>query len=375
MIARALANNAFHLTAGLAFARPPAGECDRWADTRTKQYDRDQGAIVKDTIVKLVAAIVLGLFTAPLTADAQPAGRVYRIGFLAQGSRGPREPLLQAFEQALRERGWVTGENLAITYRFADEKYDRLPALAAELVRAEPQVIVAVSTAAVRAAKDATSTIPIVMWGVSDPIGAGLTASFARPGGNVTGITITPTWEFYAKQLQLPKEAVPRARRIAVLWNPANATALSGIKAVEKAALTLGVELQMVAVQTPKEFEPAFRTITQARAEALLIFQDSTFFAHLSRLADFALRHRLPTMCGLDGYAQGGGLMAYGVNFADAYRQAAGYVDRLLRGDNPAELAVAEATKFEMVVNLKTAKTLGITIPQPLLLRADRVIE
>jgi len=324
---------------------------------------------------EFVSGVALALLATPLAAEAQQAGRVYRIGFLLHGSRGPREPLLQAFEQALRERGWVTGENLVITYRYAEGQYDRLPALAAELVRLEPQVIVAVSTAAARAAKDATSTIPIVMWGVSDPIGAGLIASFARPGGNVTGITITPTWEIMAKHLQLLKEAVPRARRIAFHWNPANPAAPPGVRAVEKAALSLGVELPIVGAQTPEEFEPAFRTMTQARADALLIYQESMFFTHLARLADLAFRHRLPTMCGLDGYAQAGGLMAYGVNFADAYRQAAGYVDRLLRGDNPSDLSVAEPTKFDLVINLKTAKALGLTIPPSLLLRADEVIQ
>jgi putative ABC transport system substrate-binding protein len=322
-----------------------------------------------------IASLAGGLLTAPLAAGAQPGRKVYQIGFLLHGSRGPREPLFQAFEQALREHGWVTGENLVIVYRYAEGKYDRLPALAAELVRLEPQVIVAVSTAAARATKDATSTIPIVMWGVSDPIGAGLIASFARPGGNVTGITITPTWEIMAKHLELLKEAVPRASRIGFLWNPANPTVAPGIRAVEKAALSRGVKLQLVGAQTPKEFEPAFRTMTEARADALLIYQESMFFTHLARLADLAVRHRLPTMCGLDGYAKAGGLMAYGVNFADAYRQAAGYVDKLLRGADPADLPVEQPTKFGLVINLTTAKALGLTIPPSLLQRADQVIE
>jgi len=316
-----------------------------------------------------------GLLAAPLGAEAQQSGKVYRVGFLLHGSRGPRDPLIQAFEQALRERGWVPGENLVIVYRSAEGQYDRLPALAAELVRLEPQVIVAVSTAAARATKDATSRIPIVMWGVSDPIGAGLITNFARPGGNVTGITITPTWEIMAKHLQLLKEVVPRARRIAVVWNPANPAMAPGVRAVEKAAPSLGVELQVVGVQTPAEFEPAFRTMTQARADAIVIFQDSTFFTHLARLADLAVRHRLPSMCGLDGYAKAGGLMAYGVNFAEAYRQAAGYVDTLLRGANPADLPVEQPTKFHLVINLQTAKALGLTIPPSLLQRADQVIE
>jgi len=178
-----------------------------------------RGVVVKFTVVKLVAALTLGLLAAPLTTDAQQAGKVYRIRFLSTGSRGPSEHLLQAFEQTLRERGWVTGENLVIAYRYAEGKYDRLPALAAELVRLEPQVIVAMGAAPARAARDATSTIPIVMTWVADPIGERLIASFARPGGNVTGFTMSPTREIYGKQLQLLKEAVPRTRRFAFLGN------------------------------------------------------------------------------------------------------------------------------------------------------------
>jgi putative ABC transport system substrate-binding protein len=254
-------------------------------------------------------------------------------------------------------------------------KYDQLPALAAELVRLEPKVIVAVQTAPALAAKDATSTIPIVMVTVSDPIGEGLIASFARPGGNVTGLTITPTWEIHAKQLQLLKEAVPRAKRIAFLWNPANPAASPAVRAVEEAARSLGVELRVVGARAPEELEPAFRAMTQARADALLVMADSMFLGHRARLADLSVRHRLPTMYGLGEHAKAGGLMAYSVNLADRYRLAAGYVDRLLRGANPAELPVEQPTKFEFVVNLKTAKALGVTIPPLLLLRADQVIE
>jgi putative ABC transport system substrate-binding protein len=271
----------------------------------------------------------------------------------------------------------VPGENLVIAYSFAEGKYDRLPALAADLVRLEPRVIVAVPTAAARAARDATTTIPIVMLFVSDPISEGLIASFARPGGNVTGLTLTPTRDIFAKQLQLLKEAVPRVRRIAFLWNPTNppTTGPPIVRIVEEAARSLGVELQVVAVQAPEELEPAFRAMTQAQADALLVLIDSMFFTHRARLADLSGRHRLPAMYGAGEHAKAGGLMAYGVNFADAYRRASGYVDRLLRGANPAELAVEQPTKFDFVINLKTAKALGLTIPPSLLARADQVIE
>jgi putative ABC transport system substrate-binding protein len=316
------------------------------------------------------------LLAAPLAADAQQAGKVYRIGLLGAGSQVTSENR-QAFEQALRERGWVTGENLVIAYRYAEGQYDRLPALAAEMVRLEPQVIVAVPTAAARAARDATSTIPIVMLLVSDPIDEGLIASVARPGGNVTGLTLTPTREIFAKQLQLLREAVPRAKRIAFLWNPAGPTTAgpATVRIVQAAAPSLGVELQVVGVRAPEEIEPAFRAMSQARADALFVLIDSMFFTHRGRLADLSVRHRLPSMYGFGEHAKAGGLMAYGVKLADAYRQVAGYVDKLLRGANPADLPVEQPTKFELVINLKTAKALGLTIPPSLLQRADEVIQ
>ncbi len=328
--------------------------------------------IVNVTVVKVIAAVALGLVTAPLVAEAQQAGMVYRIGYLAIGS--PPNPYNPVFEQALRERGWVTGKNLVIAYRYAEGKYDRLPALAAELVRLEPQVIVAAPTAPARAAKDATKTIPIVMWGVPDPIGERLIASFARPGGNVTGVTGVPPWESLAKQLQLLKEAVPRAQRIAFLRDPANPHSLPAVKIVTEAARSLGVEVQVVGARGPEQFEPAFRAMTQARADALLVQLDPSFTGHLGRLADLAVRHRLPSMCGA-GYTNAGGLMSHSVSRVDTVRQAASYVDRLLRGANPAELPVEQPMKFELAINLKTAKALGVIIPPSLLLQADQVIE
>ena len=321
-------------------------------------------------------AVILSLILAPLAAEAQQTGKVYRIGFLSAGSQ-PTSENRQAFEHALGERGWMLGENLIIAYPFAEGKYDRLPTLAAELVRLEPRVIVAVPTVAARAARDATTTIPIVMMFVSDPIAEGLIASLARPGGNVTGLTLTPTREIFAKQLQLLKEAIPRARRIAFLWNPANpiTTGPPAVRIVEEAARSLGVELQVVGAREPEELEPAFRAMTQARADALLVLIDSMFFTHRARLADLSGRHRLPTMYGFREHATAGGLMAYGVNIGNAYRQAATYVDKILKGAKPADLPVEQPTKFELVINMKTAKALGLTIPQSVLGRADHVIE
>ena len=327
-------------------------------------------------VVRVIAVLTLGLFTTPLVAAAQQAGKVYQIGYLTAGVRARSSgPYNQLFEQVLREHGWVTGKNLVITYRFAEEKYDRLPALAAELVRLEPQVIVAVPMASVKAAKGATSTIPIVMWGVANPIGEGLITNFARPGGNVTGFTGATSFETLPKLLQLLREAVPGARRIAFLWNPANQAALPAVKTVKEAARMLGVDLQVVGARPPEELEPAFRAMAQARADALLIYGDTAFVPYFGRLADLSLRHHLPTMCHGSGYAKAGGLMNYSVNVTDTVRQVAGYVDRILRGANPGELPVEQPTKFEFVINLKTAKALGVTIPPSLLLQVDQAIE
>ncbi len=323
----------------------------------------------------LTVIFALGLLAAPPAGEAQPAGKVYRIGMLSLLGREAAEPRRQVFEHALRERGWVKGENLVIEYRYAEGKYDRLPPLAAELARLEPKVIVAIPTAAARAAKDATSTIPIVMVNVSDPISEGLIASFARPGGNVTGLTLTPTLEIYAKQLQLLKEAVPRARRVAFLWNPANPAAPPAVRAVEAAAPSLGVALQVVGARAPEEFEHAFGAMTQARADALLVLADGMFNTHRARLAHLSVRHRLPTMHGLGEYVEAGGLMAYSANIAALFRRAAAYVDKILKGANPADLPVEEPTRFELVINLKTAKTLGLTFPQSILVRTDKLIE
>jgi putative ABC transport system substrate-binding protein len=329
--------------------------------------------VVKHSIVPLVAAVILALLTAPGIAEAQQTAKVQRVGYLRLGHPGP-DPLVTAFEEALRKRGWVTGENVIIDYRYAEERYERLPTLATELVRLQPQVIVAVTTAGTLAAKDATSTVPIVTMGVADPVGQGLVASLARPAGNVTGFTDMPV-ETYAKQLQLLKDAIPRARRIALLTNPANAAWTSVGKAVVDAAPKLGIELQVLTARTPEEIEPAFRAMARGKVDALLVVDDATFFRQFGRLADLSIRYRLPSMCGNWNFANAGGLMNYSVNRIETVRQVAGYVDRILRGAVPAELPVEQPTRFSLVVNRKTAKALGVTIPSPLLLQADQIIE
>ena len=321
-------------------------------------------------------AAVAAVLAAPLAAEPQQAG-LARVGLLSAGIRMPAGDAagMPAFEQALRERGWVAGTNVVIAYRFAEEKFDRLPALAVELVRLDPHVIVTLSMAATRAAKDATSTIPLVMWGVANPIGEGLIRSFARPGGNLTGYTGTTPFETFPKLLQLLKEAVPRAHRIAYLWNPANPAARPAVKIVQETARTLGVELTVVGARVPEEFSPAFRTMVQARVDALFIYGDVAFVSYQRQLADLALKNRLPTICHDQNHAEAGGLMSYSVSRRETVRRVAGYVDRILRGAKTADLAVEQPTKFELLINLKTAEALGLTIPPSLFQRADQVIE
>jgi putative ABC transport system substrate-binding protein len=280
-----------------------------------------------------------------------------------------------AFRAELRELGWVEGQNVSIEFRFADGRFDRLPDLAAELVRLKVDLIVAVPTPAALAAKNATGTIPIVMISVSDPVGIGLAASLARPGGNITGGSFSVGTGVIGKQLQLLKEAVPRARSVAVLMNPTNpghALALDDMKAD---AESLGLSLRVLEARTPLELDPAFAAMLKERVDALLVVADAMFSANRTRLAELAARNRLPAVYTFREYVHAGGLMSYGPNLALQYRQAAGYVDKILRGATPAELPIEQPTKFELVINLKTAKALGLPIPQPLLLRADDTVQ
>ena len=325
--------------------------------------------------VALVAVLSLGLLAAPLAADAQQAAKVSRIGFLSVTSPSDRPQLLDAFRKRLRELGWVEGRNLVIEYRYADGRLDRLPDLAAELVRLKVDLLVSWSTQGVTAAKNATATIPIVMITVRDPVGTGLVASLARPGGNVTGMSGSAGLEIAAKQLELLKETVPGIRRVAVLSNPANAYHALALKEVNAAARPLGVQLQHLEARGPNEFDGAFAAMAKERAEALLVVADIIFNSHQVRLAELAARSRLPAVYGVSESVEAGGLMSYGPSFLDNFQQAATYVDKILRGAKPAELPVDRPTKFDLVINMKTAKALGLTIPQSVLRRADHVIE
>jgi putative ABC transport system substrate-binding protein len=310
------------------------------------------------------------LLAAPLTAEAQPAGKVWRVGILGNENSAPWE----AFRRGLRDLGYVGGRNLTMESRWSEGRTERLLALAIELVQLRVDVIVASGTQAVRAARQATSTIPIVMAVSAHPDKIGLVESLARPGGNVTGLdNVGP--DLKGKQLQLLKEVVPKVSRVAVLWNPANLVETFGFKEMVAAAAVIGVEIQSIDVRTPDDYLAAFASVTASRADALYAFGNPVNFKNRQLIADFALKSRLPSIYEERLFVESGGLMSYAPSFTDLFRRAATYVDKILKGAKPADLPVEQPTKFELVMNLKTAKALGLTIPPSLLQRADQVIE
>jgi putative ABC transport system substrate-binding protein len=318
-----------------------------------------------------IAAVVGGLLSAPLAVE----GQIRRVGYLTSGSATASTRSAEAFRQGLHELGWVEGQNIVIDWRFGEGRHDRLPDLAAELVRLRVSVIVAGPTPPAVAAKQATGTIPIVMTNTADPLELGLVASLARPGGNVTGLAYSVNLEIFGKGLELLKEAVPRIRRVAVLWNPANPAQASAIGHVKAAARLLGVQLQLLPVRGPEEFDAAFAAMARERAEGLFIVAESLFIVHRARLADLAAKHRLPTMHGLRENVEAGGLLSYGPNVAASWRRAAVFVDKILKGARAADLPVEQPTTYELVINLRAARALGLTIPSAMLTRADTIIE
>jgi putative ABC transport system substrate-binding protein len=316
------------------------------------------------------------LLAAPLAAEAQQAAKVARIGYLSTNlAASPNRP--EAFRQGLRDLGYVEGRNLVIEYRYAEGKVEQLPALAAELVALKVDVIVASGTLAALAAKQATSTLPIVFSPAGDPVGSGLVTSLARPGGNVTGLSAFAP-ELVGKRLELLKQAVPGVSRVAVLWQPGafgERAEMDTLKRAEVAARDLGVPLQFVEARGPADFDRAFSDMTRARAGALTVLASNMFNSERRRLVDLAAKNRLPALYSARELVDAGGLMSYGANLADLNRRAATYVDKILKGTKPADLPVEQPTKFELVINLKTAKALGLTIPQSVLARADEVIQ
>lgn len=308
----------------------------------------------------------------PLAVRAQQ--RIYTIGYLNAGAFDPISPVLTSFLNALPELGWIEGKNVVIEYRFAENRLERLPEFAAELVRLKVDVIVGIGTLAPLAAKRATTTIPIVMTAAGDPLGSGLVASLARPGGNVTGMSLMAP-ELGGKRLELLKELLPRLARVAVLWNAANPYAALVFKETQTAGRALGIEVQSLEVRSPDDFYGAFETVRREHPDALITVEDPLSFNHRKLIADFAAGQLLPTLHGFKEDVAAGALMSYGANLADLSRRAAGYVDKILRGAKPADLPVQQPTKFDLVINLTTAKALGLDVPPTLLARADEVIE
>ena len=311
----------------------------------------------------------------PLAARAQQMGKVPRIGYLGSSSPSLEPHFVEAFRQKLRELGHIEGENIAIEYRWAEGQDGRLPDLAAELVRLQPNVIVTTGTPGALAAMQATKTIPIVMASSGDPVGAGLVTSLARPGGHVTGFTIVGP-QIEGKRLDLLKEAVPELSRVAVLWNPSYPASVSYFNTIENAGRTLRISLDPVAeVRRADELDNAFFAIASARPRALLVVADRFLLAHRKRIVEFAVAKRLPGMFPYREYVEAGGLMSYAPSNIELFRGAATYVDKILKGAKPGDLPVQEPTKLELIVNLKTSKAIGLTVPESFLLRADELIE
>ena len=325
------------------------------------------------TIVTLL--VVMSIFVESALSEAQQPTKVPRIGYLTGATPDGQSHRIEAFRQGLRELGYVEGKNISIEYRFAEGKPDRLPALAAELVRLKVDVIVTSGAPATRSAKEATVTIPIVMTNDTDPVGSGFVASLARPGGNITGLSnLRP--EISGKRLELLKEVVPRLSRVAVMGTstiPGNA---QNLKETELAAGALAVKLQYLDVLGPKDIETAFRAASKGRAEAVLALSSGgILLSQRAQLADLAVKSRLPAIYQSRSYVEAGGLMSYGASITDLNRRAATYVDKILKGTKPADLPVEQPTKFELVINLKAAKQIGLTIPPNVLARADKVIK
>jgi putative ABC transport system substrate-binding protein len=317
-----------------------------------------------------LATLSNGLLATPRAAKAQSPGKIYRVGVVSYFSRDVLQPNLATFRDALQQQGYVEGQNIAFEVRTSDGRLDAVPELAAELVRLNVDVILAIAPLSIRAARQATTTIPIVM-ALGDPA---MFQSLARPGGNVTGVTALAA-ELAGKQVELLKEALPRVTRVAVLRNPDQPVHVAKLKQAETTARTLGIRLIVVDARGPEDFDTALATIAGERTDGLIVFADGVFLAHRKRLVELVSRLRLPAVYAMNGFVQAGGLIAYVPDDAETYRRAASFVGRIFKGANPATLPVEQPTRFELTVNLAAARTLGVTIPQSLVVRADQLIE
>ena len=318
--------------------------------------------------------LTLALLLAPLASDAQPTGTVYRIGFLGNSTAALEANLVGPFREGLHDLGYDEGRNVLIEYRWAEGKYERFPALIAELIALKVDVIVTAGTPATLAVKKATTSVPLVMVAVGDPVGTGIVASLNRPGGNITGLTsISP--ELEGKRLELLREVVPKLSRVAVLWNPVSPFQVIAEKEVRAAAQVLRMNVLSLGVRTPEELKDALAAIARERPGALLVLADRLFLHNRARIMEFAAQNRLPGVHAYRELVEAGGLMSYGPSYAGMHKRAATYVDKILRGASPADLPVERPATFELVVNLKAAKALGLTMPQSVLLRATEVIQ
>jgi len=320
----------------------------------------------------LAVAAAGGFIAMPAVARAQQAGKAHRIGFLSLQSG--LTSTTEAFHQGLRELGYVEGRNLVIEYRWAAQKEERLPEMAAELVRLKVEVIVTAAAPTIEAAKRATSTIPIVMAAVADPVGSGLVASLARPGGNVTGLTALST-DLAGKRLQLVRELIPKATRVTVLVYPRSSATKLFLEEMWGPAQQMGIQLVVREVNEARDLPGAFAAMQRERAQALIVQFSPLSFANAKRIVELAAKNRLPAMYDVRSFVDGGGLVSYGLSILDLFRRAAFYVDKILRGAKPADLPVEQPTTFELIINMKTAKAMGLAIPQSLLVRADQVIQ
>ena len=322
-----------------------------------------------------VGAVAGALVIPPLAVKAQQPGKVPRIGYLVQNTAEISQRTFAAFRDGLRQHGWVEGHTIAVETRYADGNVDQLPALVSELIRSKVDIIVTTSSGTTWAAKNATQSIPIVMGASANAVGEGLVSSLAHPGGNITGMTFLAGPEIAGKQLQLLKEMAPAASRIAVLTNPTNRSHAGFAREVKVAARSLGAQVQVLEAPNPDQLDSAFAAMAKEHAGALLVLTDSMFVGQRRRVVELAARSRLPALYSQKEFVDDGGLISYGPSLVDMYRRAATYVDKILKGAKPADLPIEQPTKFELVINLKTAKALGLTMPQSLLARAAEVIE
>jgi ABC-type uncharacterized transport system substrate-binding protein len=334
------------------------------------------GCKPRQRIENRTCAILFGVFLLALCfpARAQPQGRMRRIGFLGNSTSALEENLIRPFREGLRDLGYVEGENISIEYRWAEGKYERFPDLIGELIHRKVEIIVTAGTPASLAVKKATTSIPLVIIAVGDPVGTGLITSLAHPGGNITGLTSIAS-DLEGKRLELLREVTPKVSHVAVLWNPASPFQVVSEKELQAAAHAFGIKVLSLGVQAPEQFDNAFATIRHERAGALLVLADRLFLHNRARIMDYAVQNRLPGVHAYVELVQAGGLMSYGPSYAGMHRRAAYFLDRILKGAKPADLPVERPAKFELVINLRTAKQIGLTIPPNVLARADRVIK